>query len=46
MCHGGGISLNYIQEYKIRRFLRRALDIALFAGGVLLVCYSVLRTAR
>jgi hypothetical protein len=40
------MSVDYIQEYQIHRFLRRALVIVVFVGGILLSCYGILRMGR
>jgi len=41
-----GLSLNYIREYRLVRFIRRAVDLLIFSGAAILSCYLILQSGR
>ncbi|MFZ0212270.1 MAG: hypothetical protein WBE20_10375 [Candidatus Acidiferrales bacterium] len=40
------MTLDYMKVRKAEKYLRRLLDIAIFFGAVLVVCYLILRAGR
>lgn len=40
------VNVDYTQEYRIEKFLRRALDVVVLSGVAFLSCYWILQSGR